>query len=193
LTGRIAAAVLPLILAVAPAEAAKQSDEPRIEALEVERLDDRVVVSFRVTNGLTADALDRIRSGLPVAQRHKVEVVGRRAVSLWPAKVYRRLRIDTAAVFDSLTRRYELTRKIEVLPRKKKQPPVLAEEHHATDSIEEVRSWMTEFQELPTIELPASALTSRLRVRVESMLGRRFVFYMFPARLKVSAEHNLEP
>jgi hypothetical protein len=186
------AAGLLLLCAAAPVEAADQSRKPRIDPLDARRLDERVSISFHVANGLAADTLDRIRSGLPVAQRHTVEVLGRRSVPLWPAKVHTRMRIDTSAVYDSLTRRYDLTRTIRLGPKKKKQA-TLAEEHHSTDSIDEVRSWMTEFDVLPELELPEAALDARLRVRVESTLGRRFVLYMFPARLSVSAERKLEP
>jgi hypothetical protein len=190
-TRTLAAGLLVLCLAAAPIEAAKRADEPRIDPLDARRAGDRIDVSFHVANGLAAETLDRIRSGLPVAQRHRVEVLGRRAIPLWPAKVHARLRIDTSAVYDSLTRRFDLKRSIQIGPRKKKTTVV--EEHHSTDSIEEVRSWMTEFDVLPALELPEAAQGARLRVRVESTLGRRFVFYMFPARLTVSAERKLEP
>jgi hypothetical protein len=181
-TRTLAVGLLVLCLAAAPIEAAKRADEPRIDPLDAQRGDDRIDVSFHVANGLAADALDRIRSGIPVAQRHRVEVLGRRAVPL---------RIDTSAVYDSLTRRFDLKRSIQIGPRKKQATVV--EEQFSTDSIEEVRSWMTEFDVLPALELPEAAQGARLRVRVESTLGRRFVFYMFPARLTVSAERKLEP
>ena len=44
---------------------------------------------------------------------------------------------------------------------------------------------------MPALTVPDAAGTARLRVRVESTLGRRFVFYMFPARLKLTAERRL--
>ena len=191
MTRTLAAGLLLLCLAAAPIEAAKRADEPRIDPLDAQRTGDRIDVSFHVANGFAADTLDKVRSGLPVIHRHRVEVLGRRSVPLWPAKVHARLRIDTSAVYDSLTRRFDLKRSIRIGPRKKQGS--LVEEHHSTDSVEEVRSWMTEFDVLPALELPEAARAARLRVRVESTLGRRFVLYMFPARLTVSAERKLEP
>lgn len=187
----LAAGLLLLFFAAATTEAAKRNDEPRIDPLDVRRIGDRIDVRFHVANGLPADTVERIRSGIPVAHRHRVEVLGRRAVPLWPAKVHARLRIDTSAVYDSLTRRFDLQRSIRVGLRKKNATVV--EERDSTDSIEEVRAWMTEFDTLPPLELPEAARGSRLKVRVESTLGRRFVLYMFPARLTVSAERKLEP
>jgi hypothetical protein len=191
LTGRLAAALLPLV-AVAPAAASKGAEAPRIEALEVRQVDDRIEVSFRVVNGLALKETERIRSGLPVRQRHRVEVVSKRAVPLWPAKVHRGLRIDTSAVYDSLTGRYELTRKLAIGGRKN-LPPLVREDRRATESFDEVRSWMTEFDALPPLELPDSAANARLRVRVSSTLRRRFVLYVFPGKVSVSAERRLEP
>ena len=41
-----------------------------------------------------------------------------RAVPLWPSKVLSRALIETSVGYDSLTRRYELARTIEIKPRK---------------------------------------------------------------------------
>jgi hypothetical protein len=191
-TIRELAALSLLALVAVPAFAAKQTDKPRIEPLEVHREGRQVVVSFTVQEALSEDTLDRIRSGLPVAHRHRVEVLGRRSVPLWPAKEHGRLRIDTSAIYDSLTRQFELTRTIRTRPRKKSAESV-SEQRQTTDSIDEVRRWMTEFDGLPSIDVPPSANVGRLKVRVESTLGRRFVMYLFPARLTVSAERRLEP
>jgi hypothetical protein len=189
----LAAGLLLLCCAAAPADAAKSPARPCIDPLDVRRHDDRVAVSFHVANGLGEDTLGRIRAGLPVAQRHRVDILGRRSAPLWTAKVHARMRIDTSAVYDSLTHRYDLERTIRLMPRKQKKQAIVTKQHQSTDSIAEVRAWMTEFDALPPLELPESALDARLRVRVESTLGRRFVLYMFPARLTVSAERKLEP
>ena len=52
---------------------------------------------------------------------------------------------------------------------------------------------MTEFDRLPALELPERARGAKLRVRVRSTLGRRYVMFLFPARIDVSAERSLEP
>ena len=61
------------------------------------------------------------------------------------------------------------------------------------DSLDEVQRWMTEFDELPSLELPIDVERQRLRVRVESTLGRHYVMYLFPARIDLSDERKLEP
>ena len=192
LTIYLAAALLALAAAT-PVAAAKRADAPRIDALEVRMEgDSRIAVSFRVANGLAGKEMERIRSGLPVEQRHRVEIVSKRALGLWSAKVHSRVRVDTSAVYDSLTGRYELTRTLEVGPGKNR-PPRIQEESRTTESLDEVRSWMTEFGSLPSLDLPDAVPRARLRVRVSSTLGRRFVLYLFPDKLTVSAEQPLEP
>jgi hypothetical protein len=191
-TGRLAAVGLLLWLATAPIQAAKRPDQPRIDPFDTERVADRIDVAFHVANGVASETLDRIRSGLRVTQRHRVEVLGRRPVPLWPAKVHARLHIETSAVYDTLTGRFDLRRTLRIGAQKKKRATVI-EKHHSTDSVEEVRAWMTEFDALPALELPEAVREIRLRVHIESTLGRRFAFYVFPSKLTVSAERKLEP
>jgi hypothetical protein len=188
-----AAAVLLLAVIAAPAAVADKSDKPRIDLLEVRREDDRVVVSFHVPNALADETLERLHSGLPVEHRHRVELVARRSMPLWPAKVLGRVRVDTSAVFDRLTLRFELSRSVRAGPRDSKKWVVVDEQRHSTASVDEVREWMTHFDALPALDLPESARGSRLRVRVESTLDRRFVWYMFPSKLTLSAERKLAP
>ena len=189
----VAAAAALLAVIAAPAAIADKRDKPHIDLLEVRRENDRVAVSFDVPDALAAATLERLHSGLPVEHRHRVELVARRSMPLWPAKVLGRLRVDTSAVFDRLTLRFDLLRTLRAGPRDNKKWVVLDERRHSTASVDEVREWMTHFDGLPALELPESARGSRLRVRVESTLDRRFVWYMFPSKLTLSAERKLEP
>jgi len=182
-----------LALIAAPPAIADKPDKPRIDLLDVRLADDRIAVSFHVPNALADETLERIHSGLPVEHRHKVELVARRSVPLWPAKVLGRVRVDTSAVFDTLTLRFDLSRIVRAGPRDDKKWVVVEEQRHSTASVDEVREWMTHFDGLPALELPESARGSRLRVRVESTLDRRFVWYMFPSKLTLSAERKLDP
>jgi len=189
----LAGAAVLLAVISAPQTIADKPDKPRIDRLEVQRDDDRIAVSFHVPNALADETLERIHSGLPVEHRHKVELVARRSIPLWPARVLGRVRVDTSAVFDRLTLRFDLTRTVRAGPRDNKKWVVLDEQRHSTASVDEVREWMTRFDALPALELPAGDRESRLRVRVESTLDRRFVWYMFPSKLTLSAERKLEP
>ena len=62
----------------------------------------------------------------------------------------------TTAVYDSLTQHYELLRTIELGKRRDRDQPPL-EQRTQTDSIEQMRDWMTEFDQLPDLELPETA------------------------------------
>jgi hypothetical protein len=170
--------------------AAEPEARPRIDPLEVQRLGDSVQVAFRLTFGLAEEEIERLHSGLAVTHRHVVEVLGRRPVPLWPAREQGRLRVETTAVFDSLTGRYELTRTLQVGLRKNAVETV---ENRSSTSLDDVRAWMTVFEDLPPLDLEPTARDIRLRVRVESTLWRHFFLYLFPAKLTVSAERALEP
>ena len=166
--------------------------KPRLELSEVRRDGSRVAVSFRLADALGEEALEQLKSGVPVVYRHRVEVLGRRTGALWPAKKHASMHIVTTAVYDSLTQRYELLRTIELGKRRDRDGPPL-EERIQTESSDEMRDWMTEFDQLPALELPETAPDALLRVRVRSILGRHYVLFLFPARIDVSAERSLEP
>jgi len=185
---RSATTLLLLCVAALPVWAADHG-KPQIDPLHVEFAADRVSVSFGVAEGLEEEALERIGSGIPVNQQHRVELIDRRG-AWWTTKVHARLLVETSAVYDSLSRRYELTRTIWSGPKKKKRPPV-EDERLSTDSPDRMREWMTEFDGLPSLEVPDDAVRERLILRVESTLGRHFVMYMFPAKITASAERRL--
>ena len=166
--------------------------KPRIESLEFRRGADTVQVSFRVADGLSEGVLERIESGIPVSFRHRVDIVSRRALPLWPAKVLARLRVETSVVYDSLNRRYELLRTFD-LRRPKKLEVEYEEQRQSTESVDDVRAWMTELTDIPALNIPATGHLERLRVRVESTLGRRYVMYLFPSQVTASSERRLSP
>ncbi len=179
-----------MTLAAAPVRDTTQParGKARLELSETRREGGHVAVSFRLSNVLGEDALEQMRSGVPVVYRHRVQVLG----ASWPSKEHASMRIVTTAVYDSLTQRYELLRTIELGKRRDRDQPPL-EQRTQTDSIEQMRDWMTEFDQLPDLELPETARDAPLRVRVRSTLGRRYVLFLFPARIDVSVERRLEP
>ncbi len=179
-----------LVLAAAPVRDTREParGKARLELSETRRDGGRVAVSFRLANVLGTEALEQMRSGVPVVYRHRVQVLG----APWRSKEHASMRIVTTAVYDSLTQRYELLRTIELGQRRDQDHPPL-EVRTQTESIEEMRVWMTEFDQLPALELPETAPDAQLRVRVRSILGRHYVLFLFPARIDVSAERRLEP
>lgn len=179
------------MLLASPLHAAAQP-RPTIEGLAVYLEHDRAMVSFRVAHGISDETLERIHSGIPVSFQHKIELVARRGFML-PARVLVRLVIDTTVHYDPMTRRYDLSRRIELRGGRKRETPPPREETQSTVSVEEMRSWMTEFSDLPVFDPFRSIVGERLRVRVNSSVGRRYIWSIFPANLSASAERKLEP
>jgi len=164
--------------------------KPAIQVTFAERNELQVDLAFVVEEGMSDDALERLRSGLDVKQRHSIDLVTRRS-AVWPAKIQARMRIETLARYDSLTARYELTRKVRRSVRKRKYETAV-DERKSTESIGEVIEWMTRFDDLPSLQLAAEVGDPALKLRIDSTLGARFLWYVFPARLMVSTEHRLE-
>ena len=167
--------------------------KPGVEALAVRSEGGRAWISYEVARVMDDEVEERIHSGIPVTFRHKVQVLSKRGVPLMPSKVIAQTTIETRVEYDSLTRRYDLLRRIEHRIRQKKQGPLTEEQRRLTDSLDEMRSWMTRFDDVPVFD-PARELQGRsLRVRVEVNLGRRYILFVFPGTRSVSAETPLDP
>ncbi len=156
------------------------------------RLDaDRAIVSFHVDHGLPAETIERIHAGIEVTFKHRVDVVALRWFPI-PDKTLARTLIKTRAGYDSLTGRYSLLRSIE-FKTARKGAIAPRQERRSTDSVDEMRRWMTEFEEVPVYD-PARLLEGRkLRVRVRSELGRRYLLLIFPSTIDARADCSLEP
>jgi hypothetical protein len=181
------------LLLLGPVAGLQAADPGRaaIDGLEARRDDGRAIVSFQVSNGVSADSLERIDSGIEVMFKHRVEVVGPRTFPI-PDKTFARTVIKTRARYDSLTGRYSLTRSIEFKTKRKNAIEPIHEQH-STESPDEMRRWMTEFREVQVHD-PARPFGDReLRVRVRSDLGRRYLLLIFPSTIDAHAACNLEP
>lgn len=194
--GLLAAPVGAAPVGTAPLAAAPSAEEalkPGIEGLTARIESDQARVSYELEGVMDAEVEERIQSGIPVTFRHKVQVLSKRGVPLMPSKVIAQTLIETRVEYDSLTRRYDLLRSIEHKVRQKRQGPLTDEQRRLTDSVEEMRDWMSRFDEIPVFD-PARELRGRaLRVRVEVNLGRRYILFVFPATRSVSAEIPLGP
>ncbi|MCP3978947.1 MAG: DUF4390 domain-containing protein [bacterium] len=180
-------AVLACLLASSAAWAERRI-KPTIDGLQARLDGDRAIVSYRVVRGMSGDVLERIHSGIAVQFRHRIEILSRRAVPLWPSRSVARTVVETSASYDSLTGRYELTR----TTRTGKADPG-AEERHSTDSRQEMVRWMTELHDVPLLDSDGRlATTKRLRLSVDSAVDRRYVMLMFPSTVSASAERPLE-
>jgi len=186
--------VLGLLAApVLSAPASAQPPKPAVEDLVARIEEDRAWVSYDLIGVMDAEVEERIQSGIPVTFRHKLEVLSKRGVPLMPSKVLAQTTIETRVEYDSLTRRYDLLRRIEYRIRQKRQGPLTEEQRKLTDSLEEMRDWMTRFDQVPVFD-PTRELRGRaLRVRVEVNLGRRYILFIFPGTRSIAAEIPLGP
>jgi len=163
---------------------------PTIEGLAIDRRAGRLLVAYRVGGAMTDEVVERIRSGMPVAFEHEVEIVARRV--LWTARVVARERRRVEVTYDPLTRRHALrgerVRRLAGGP----DGPAVAERAEA-ESLVDVEAWLTDVRVEWPDDVVAGIRAERLRVRVESSVGRRFVLWLFPGRQTASAERWIAP
>lgn len=158
-------------------------DRPRPEG--------RILVSFEIDGALTEEVRERIHSGIEMSFRHRVDLLSKRAFPLWPRKLVGRTVVTTTVQYDSLTRRYRLERETGGKSWPKEQTPPESVESRSTSSAAEMESWMTDVEEV-ALPSPPDRQEARLKVRVRSELGRRFVFYLVPWTYAATAELSLE-
>jgi len=179
------------VVAAAPPAREAGPAHPAISGLEARLEGDQVLVKFELAGVPTQEALERIRSGLGVTHRHRVELLSRRALPLWPARTLASLRIDASATYDTLTRQYHLERTLERTGTRQERETRV--DRQIVDTLEEACAWMARFEDLPPLRIPGGANLDRLRVHIESSLGRRYLLYLIPSRLTVSADTTLSP
>lgn len=167
-----------------------RATEPRIEWGELRRDGARLSVTFEVSAALDDETLGRLQAGLALSYRHRIELSTRRWMPLWPARTLAALVVDTNARYDSLIRQFELTRTIRV--RSLDQQTALYEQSAHTESTEEMVAWMTRFYDLPDLVLP-ERVRGPIRLRVESVLERRYAWFVIPTRVTASAQRLLDP
>ena len=184
-------AILVCCCAVGALNAASRS-KPRIDEGPARLDGERAVVSYRVVNSLSEETMERIQSGIPVSFLHKIEIFEPRGFWL-PARETARLHIETRVEYDSLTRRYNLFRTSQVKTEKRWHPPPPVEERLETQSDEEMRAWMTVFDEIQIQDPYRPVRGVNLRVRINVSVGRRYVMAIFPAALTATGEWSLSP
>jgi hypothetical protein len=188
---------LALSLLATPLYATKQGVDakPSIDGLSVSLDDGRALISFRLTGAINEEREELIHSGIPVIFRHRLDVRAKRAFPVIPvpARLLARTMVETRVEYDSLTGRYDLLRRIDHKTRHKKDKPPTEEKRLITESLEEMRAWMTELSEIAIFDPSRSLSGEKLRVHVEVSLGRRYVLLIFPATISTSAEIPLVP
>lgn len=141
-----------------------------VDSLRTDATSQELFASFVVNGAFDDDARERLAAGLPLEFVHVIEVARRR--TMWFDKMLLRKTITTTVTFDTLTRQYSLSKKVN---------DEVAETSVAMHEAE-VEKWMTCFErvrlgDLSRIDRPRDGT---LYVRVRSMLQKRFVLFFVP-------------
>ncbi len=166
--------------------------EATIQDLEVRGGIHDLRVSFRLEGAFTQEALDRLHSGMAVTFSHRVELLARRAFPIVPSRVLGRTIVETTAKYDSLTRQYSLNRRTTQESPVGRDPTPVESVGATTTSETEMESWMASIRDV-ALPAPPPETERKLRVRVRTVLGRRYHLLIFPANDTVDAEHVLAP
>jgi hypothetical protein len=162
-----------------------------VDSLEVGRHDDGIRVSYRITGALTEEVRERIEAGMKLSFEHRAVLLGPRVATIFPRTVIAKTLVVTTVSFDTLTRRYELERRVVGKSWPKTGTPPDRVEHSNTSSPDEMETWMTSVQEIPLPDPPDREGSFKVRVRTD--LGLKFLLMILPWPKTVTAETLLEP
>jgi hypothetical protein len=130
--------------------------------------DDRVLVTFRLTDVFNEDVRSAIHSGMTITFIYDVEL--RRGASLWIDRTMASSTVSAGVRFDNLTRRYHVTRRwdgrmerVEVLERE-----------------EDVRDWLTSFDKLSLFSNATLEPNAEYYLRVRARTTPRNAAFVWP-------------
>jgi uncharacterized protein DUF4390 len=141
---------------------------PSIAGLNVEIREGSILASFRLVGALDSETKARIASGLETTFDYRVELVRRRR--FWPDARVRQHRILTSAKYDSLSRQYGLTLKLDGE----------VERSSTTDRAEEMEEWLTVVKEISLGMTSELLPQEEYAVRVKADFPPRFVLLFIP-------------
>jgi len=183
--------VVPGLALGAALPARAQAARPAIEGLRLEHDDAGIRVSFRVTGAFDEDLLERVHSGVRLSFEHRVVLLGKRMAPLLPRVTLARTVVVTTVQYDSLTQRYDLERRTLAKSWPGTAAPPDRVEQRATESREEMESWMGEIASVPLPDPPERNEPHKIRVRTD--LGMRFLLMFLPWPNTATAEVWLQP
>lgn len=168
--GLVAAIVLPLVaglvLLAATRESVRAADEVGLEVRALAK-DGRVLVSFTLTNGVTRELQEAIRSGLAATIAYEIEL--RRGGTLWFDRTLSTSTVTASVRYDNLTRLHQLSRTVDGR----------GEEPRLTEDEAEVREWLTVFKQLPLFSTKPLESNAEYYVRVRARIRPRVNWLLF--------------
>jgi hypothetical protein len=130
--------------------------------------EDRVLVSFELTEAYNDDLKAAIQSGLPTSITYDVEL--RRATTLWVDRLVETARVTAAVRFDNLTRRYQVS----------VMRDGRVEGSHVTDDEQAVQQALTTFVRLPLFRTARLEPNAEYYVRVRAQTRPRNSLFALP-------------
>jgi hypothetical protein len=128
----------------------------------------QLLVSFELSDGITAEMRDAIQSGLPTSYAYDLEV--RRGDAGWFAKPLLAMTITATVRFDNLTRQYQLTRTV----------GTQSESTSSTDNQDAVRRWLTRFDHVAVLTTSALEANGEYSVRVRVQTRPHNTWFVWP-------------
>jgi hypothetical protein len=168
--GVLAAVLIPLVAGLAllttTRESARAAGEPDLQVKSLAK-DGRVLVSFTLANGFTAELQAAIRSGMSATIAYEIEL--RRGGTLWFDRTIATSTVTATTRFDNLTRQHQLSRTVDGR----------GEEPRLVEDEAQVREWMTVFKQLPLFSTKQLEANAEYYVRVRARTRPRVNWLLF--------------
>ena len=130
--------------------------------------DDRVLVSFRLSDVFTEEVRAAVHSGLTITFVYDVEL--RRSASLWIDRTISSASVIATVKYDPVTRKYLVTRKADGR----------IERADTVEREEIAREWLTEFDKLPLFSNRTLEANAEYYVRVRAHTSPRNAAFVWP-------------
>lgn len=161
---------MPALILSAAAAWPCAAGEPALADLSTGYRGESLTASLRLVDGLSAERLEEIESGIETVLEYRIQVTRRRTGL--PDEVLSRKRVECIVRRDALARHYVLTRRVD---------GELVERHVATES-EAMLSFLTRIDELPLARVADLPGGVAMEVRARCDLGLQWRFYLIPWR-----------
>jgi hypothetical protein len=162
------ASVVGVVLLCCGAAASAAETEPALTDLNVARNGGALVASCRLAGGISPDVSEEIASGLETTVEYRLHVYRRRAGL--PDEILAKRRVECSVRYDTLTRQYTLTRRLdgELV------------ETQVTGDAAAMRDFLTTLRDVPVLETGALAPGREHYLKAKSNLGLMWRFYLIP-------------